>query len=392
MGKKIRYAIIGGGMMGTAHLNAVSQLHSFGLKEIEVVAVCDLNLETAQKMADLVMKFQKQPPEIYTDYHEMLEKRHFDAIDICTMHESHHTIGCDCMQVGADVLIEKPLGLTIKAAKSLVECSKNTGRLLATAENYRRNPYYRMLAWAASGGFIGDLRIAILLDSSFSNLIVAGTKWRHQRLASLGGHITDRGIHHADIFELCGGRINSVYATTRLFVPERYQFDENGRMAYSVPCEVPDTCVGIYNYQSGAIGMYLITCAGTGQPLSFHDWKFIGSEGTLFDGHCIKNNGEIYNRERMMEFFFASLTPEKKEEYFPRGITNEFAIEIHDFAKVVITKKQPEVGGGQGLRNMAVNYALCESAHLGMPVDISKVENGEISDFQKPVDEYLGLL
>ena len=389
--RKIKYAVIGGGMMGKAHLDAICQLHATGLKEIELSAVCDLNIGTTEKMAGLVMKFQKQAPKIYTDYREMLEKMRFDAVDICTMHESHHTIGCDCMQAGANVLVEKPLGLTIKAARILIDCAQKTGRLLATAENYRRSPYYRMLAWAVSGGFIGKLRIAILLDSSFSNLIVAGTPWRHQRLASLGGHITDRGIHHADIFELCGGRIDSVYATTRLFVPERYQFNENGRMVCSVKCEVPDTCAGIYNYQSGTIGMYLITCAGAGQPLPFHDWKFIGSDGTIFGGHCIKNTGEIYERERMMEFFFASLTPEKKEKYFPRGITNEFAIEINDFVQAILKNRRPEVSGEQGLRNMAVNYALCESAYLGMPVDIKKVEDGEISGFQKKVDEHFGL-
>jgi predicted dehydrogenase len=356
------------------------------------VAVCDSDLEKAARMQGLVLKFQETPLPVFSDYRKMLEVMQFDAVDICTMHESHHIIGCDAMRTGANVLIEKPLGLTIKAAKMLVDCSKETGRLLATAENYRRSPYYRMLTWVASSGFIGNLRIAILLDSSFSNLIVAGTKWRHQRLASLGGHITDRGIHHADIFELAGGKIDSVFATTRLFVPERYNFGQDGKITDSVQCETPDTCVGIYNYGSGAIGMYLITCAGAGQPLSFHNWKFIGSEGTLIDGLCVKNTGEVYNQEKMMEFFYSNLSPEKKEEYFPRGITNEFAIEINDFVQAILTGRKPEVNGEQGLRNMAVNYALVESATLNQPVMISDVENGKVEIFQKEINIHLGLI
>lgn len=232
--KKITYAIIGGGMMGRAHMTGISRLYSAGIKNVQVEAVCDLDIKKAGQLADMAVKFQGFHPSIFTDYKNMLKVSR-DAVDICTMHESHHTIGCDCINAGANILVEKPLGLTIKAAKLLINCAEKNRKILATAENYRRNIHERMLVWAINSGLLGGIRVAILLDSSFSNLIVAGTPWRHERLASLGGHITDRGIHHADLFELCGGKIESVYATTKQFVSDRYNFDDKRLAIYRWP-------------------------------------------------------------------------------------------------------------------------------------------------------------
>lgn len=91
----------------------------------------------------------------------------------------------------------------------------------------------------------------------------------------------------------------------------------------------------------------------------------------------------------MTDKFLSSLSPEKKQIYFPGGVTDEFAIEINDFAESILQNREPEVSGRQGLRNMAVNYALCESAFLNRPVKIADVESGKIDGFQKEINNYL---
>src|SRR5207244_2773663 len=132
-----------------------------GCRDFRVVATCDVDLARAEQMAAEVSAFQGgERPAVYTTVDALLARREsFDAVDIVTVHRAHHTLANACMEAGLDVIVEKPLAITMRAGRSMLDTAGRTGRLLAVAEQYRRAPDQRAIRWALESGEIGPLRM-----------------------------------------------------------------------------------------------------------------------------------------------------------------------------------------------------------------------------------------
>src|SRR5205823_9566355 len=88
----------------------------------------------------------------------------FDAADIATVHRAHHSLAIPCLEARKPVCIEKPLAITLRAGKRMMEAAERCGQLLAVAENYRREPAQRAIRWAVRGGRIGEPRMLVRHD------------------------------------------------------------------------------------------------------------------------------------------------------------------------------------------------------------------------------------
>lgn len=60
------------------------------------------------------------------------------AADICGPHFLHHTLAISCFEAGGDELVEKPLGMTVRAGRKMIETAAAHNRILAVAEQVRR--------------------------------------------------------------------------------------------------------------------------------------------------------------------------------------------------------------------------------------------------------------
>jgi predicted dehydrogenase len=120
----IKLAIIGCGGIARAHLRGYIEIKRHEPELFKFVAMCDPVEERANSFAEEASQAQSEKIHIYTDIDEMLRNEELDAVDICTPHGLHHIHATKCMEAGAHVLLEKPVGVTIKAAKVIVEASK----------------------------------------------------------------------------------------------------------------------------------------------------------------------------------------------------------------------------------------------------------------------------
>src|SRR5207253_816809 len=84
--------------------------------------------------------------------------------DICSLHRNHHNLAGACFAAGKHVCIEKPLGLTMRAARAILNAAEAAGKVLCVAENYRRDPRERCIHWLLKNGRIGDLRMVFWLE------------------------------------------------------------------------------------------------------------------------------------------------------------------------------------------------------------------------------------
>ena len=101
----IKYALIGCGRIAPNHVVAARE------NNLEIVALCDMVERNAQMLG---RKFDL-PGEvhIYTDYRVMLEKESPDLVAIATESGSHARIALDCIEAGSNLIIEKPIALSI---------------------------------------------------------------------------------------------------------------------------------------------------------------------------------------------------------------------------------------------------------------------------------------
>ena len=130
--KKIKFGIIGGGLMGREATSAFGRwfvLNDFHVKA-ELAAVCDLNPQILEwyKQIDTV--------ELLTsDYHELL-KHDVDVVYVAVPHHLHETIYIDVLKAGKDLLAEKPFGINLQAAKNIYKVVQESGRFVRCSSEF----------------------------------------------------------------------------------------------------------------------------------------------------------------------------------------------------------------------------------------------------------------
>jgi hypothetical protein len=86
-----------------------------------------------------------------------------------------------------------------------------------------------------------------------------------------------------------------------------------------------------------------------------------------------------------------TLDKSELEKLFPRGSTNTFAIELYDFYLAITENQKPEVDAIEAYKDMAIPLGFYESAVLRRPVSIKDVEELRVEEYQKEINEKLGI-
>jgi len=117
---KIRLAVVGAGGQCT---NALMPAIPF-ISELELVAVCDLRRELAERNAR-----NFGAPAVYTDFGQMLKEQQPDAAMVVGPPQMHEEVGIAVLQSGCHLFIEKPASPTIEGAKRLVDAAAAAGKV-----------------------------------------------------------------------------------------------------------------------------------------------------------------------------------------------------------------------------------------------------------------------
>lgn len=383
----IKLALIGCGGMAGAHVKGLRALWERDIKVFEVVATCDIVEERARERARQAEEFQGNAVQVFTDFHQMLDKLpEIEAVDICTLHSEHHTIAVPCLEAGKHVIIEKPLGITMRACKLMLGAAIKSRKVLAVAENYRLAPHERARRWAVRQGRIGRPRMFFWQDVGES---LHKWGWRNFKHLAGGGWVLDGGVHFADLFRYhLGCEPVEVYAVVKQYEPFRYDDPKSRRGAWRASVE--DASFALIKFENDVTVQW--TWVGSAPGRGFSSRVLYGEEGCIdwHSGLWLRDGTHIDN-ETLVREFMESLTPEQKEKYFPGGITDTVAIELKDFADAVRLGTIPEVDVMEGLRDQAICMAIFESAWFGRPVTIQEIIRCELEGYQREINEQLGL-
>ena len=215
---EIKVGIIGTGMMGNTHAEAIRRIP--GTKIVALSGGSDY--EKTKKMAD-----ELGIPAAYADYKEMLEKEELDVVHNCTPNNMHYSINKDIIAKGINVYCEKPLAMTSEETAELTKLAAEKGVKAGVNFNYRHNATVRdmneRVKMSAEDGGTGP--VYLVHGTYIQDWLMYDTDFNWRCVSEIGGAsraVADVGSHWFDTVQfITGSKITSVYAKFITIFPQR---------------------------------------------------------------------------------------------------------------------------------------------------------------------------
>ena len=341
----IRIGVVGAGEnTRTMHIPKLQAIDG-----VQIVSVCNRSRKSSQRAAD-----EFGIPMVYEDWRELIAADDSDAIVIGTWPYMHCAMTCAALEAGKHVMCEARMATDGVAARMMLAASQQHPDLVAqivpSPLSFRVDGTIRDLI---ADGYLGELYSMKVFgtDQDFVDRD-APLHWRHRKELS-GLNIMAMGIWYEATMRWVG-RATSVYARTRVYVPERVDPETGEKVAI----EVPDHVEIVAGLDNGAVANYQFSSV-CGLGPAHGAWLF-GSEGTL---HFELGNGKLLGGRRgdtaLAEI---EIPPEKAgawrvEEEFIGAIRGEEPIQLTDFKT--------------GLAYMEFTDAVHRSATTGAEVNLS---------------------
>jgi predicted dehydrogenase len=198
LSSKKRYAIVGVG--------ARTRMWQDGLYRkfqdtSEVVGFCDTNLGRLKLYQDFAKKATGKSIPTYEarDFDKMISDTKPDAIIVTTVDSFHHQYIVRAMQLGCDVITEKPMTNTDEKCRQIIDAQKRYGKSITVSFNYRYSPARTQVKELLMSGVIGDV-----LSTDFHWMLNThhGTdyfrRWHSMKQYS-NGLLLHKATHHFDL-------------------------------------------------------------------------------------------------------------------------------------------------------------------------------------------------
>lgn len=391
-------ALVGCGFMGRRHLLGYEALHQAGLHQARVVAVLDLDVGAATAAADVAEELLGHRPTVHTTLEDLLANDAVEALDIVTEPRTHADIAVAALEAGRHVLCEKPLALTIAAARRMVEAAERSGRTLATGENYRRGGANRVARAVIESGLLGRLHLMREFRVGGDDKVII-SKWRHRRASGSIG--LDMAIHYADIIEYYLGPVERVWGRGTIAEPLRYPADGGEPIR-------PDGEDSVFASMLTRDGVDVqLAYLPSGRGRRYGERSVHGTRGSMevpadrTDGDVVVHleDGDLSGEElrrrlgdrlRLSPATTAVLGPDGtggKGASWARMDAGYLAVEIDDFVDAVLTGRPPEVDGMGGLRALAVVHAVFEAGLTHREVRVADVVDGLAHSYQDGMEQ-----
>jgi predicted dehydrogenase len=270
----------------------------------------------------------------------MLGDPDVEAVLIATPHSTHLGLVEEAASAGKHVFVEKPLVLSVAAARRAAEVTEKAGVVLQVGHNRRRQPANRRIKAMLDGGELGTL---LQLDGIHTHPAAGGSAvaaWRLDPAECPAGGMTALGVHTVDTFHYLAGPAKRLVAFSKQVVGYN-KLDE----ATSLIIEYEKGPVGVISTSYFAQSVVSLGVYGT-EGNAWND-----EDGRLF----VQRAGEATRSPLDVE---ALDTP---------------ADELAEFARCVRGGMKPETGAPEALEVAAVLEAIIESAASGRAVELADI-------------------
>lgn len=412
----IRIGIVGCGRILAAHLRGYRLLRAAGVDDFRITALAARRADDARSYLrrgegppqrlpvsgipgdplavgdEYLADFQDDVDvEVHTDYREMIARAPVDAVNDFTPHGLHHLVASACFEHGKHLLTQKPLAVTVEAGRRMCDEAEARGLALGVFENHRFKAPTRHLRWLVDSQRLGALEMILFANVGTwwaPDRIVARTPWRH-RLVEGGGISLDMGVHHFHLVRHVAGEVKDIEARTAVLERLRVTRDGRGEVVERVECDADDTYWATFETETGVRGSLVASWAGHGGSTVLGDGPVFHLAAGRVCGSTIDfDDGAAGDLAQLYE---EGCPADRRAREFARGLSDAFALTQLDWLRAIRERREPEVGGREGLRDLACAYAILESDRLGRRVEVEEVASGALREVQRPMDERLGL-
>lgn len=153
---RVTLGMIGNGLICNEHVGSLT-----ARDDCRILALSDVWRRKAEAMRKrIAQKYEVDPGDldIHARFEELLARDDIDAVFVCTPDHWHAAVAKAAMVAGKDVYCEKPLTLTVREGRVLVETARRCGRVLQTGTQQRSNKSFRKAAELVRNGAIGEIK------------------------------------------------------------------------------------------------------------------------------------------------------------------------------------------------------------------------------------------
>ena len=131
------------GLIGSGWYGKVDLLRLIQVAPVEVVSLCDVDKKMLAEAADIVAERQlsKKKPRTYGDYREMLKEKDLDVVLIAPPDHWHALPMIAAAQAGADIYVQKPIGVDVIECQAMVAAARKYGRVVQVGTQRRSTPH-----------------------------------------------------------------------------------------------------------------------------------------------------------------------------------------------------------------------------------------------------------
>lgn len=303
------------------------------------------------------------------NYKEILNKVKIDVAIIATESGYHEEIGLYFLENGVNVIIEKPIAMSIQGAQKLVDTAKNKKLKLAACHQNRFNYPIQLLKKAIIDSklgkiFAGTARILWYRDENYYSQASWRGTWELD-----GGTFMNQCIHNIDLLNwMMDSEIDTVYSIANTF-SKKIEGEDYGVI-----------CIKYKNGKIGTIEGSVIT-----YPKNLEETlTIVGEKGTIVVGGTAVNKIDTWR-----------VDGEKEEEYLsidcgdPNSVYGYGHEALYkDFIDSIKENRKPLVDGEAGLLAVKIILAAYKSRQTGLPVKFDEFQTFSTMEMKKN-DKYV---
>jgi predicted dehydrogenase len=343
---RLRYGVIGAGVVAPLHLQAIA-----ALDDVELVGISSLDREVVAARA------REAGCPSFVDHRELFALEP-DVVVVCTPHPSHPALTIEALETGAHVLVEKPLAVEAREADAMIDAAERAGRLLGVCFQQRFRPVIAAAHGLIARGRLGELVRVSIVDPLYRPWSYYGTAdWRGTWEGEGGGVLMNQAPHTLDLLCHLAGPPATVWGLVR---------------RRSQPMEAEDTATALLEYGNGALGTVAVSTTEPGVQRI----ELVGDRGR------IEIVGETLAYERFEPPLSKHLPTAKEMFEQPTRVSESVSLpagrgdhlDVHeDFAAAIRSGVAARAPARDALWSLELANAIVLSTHAGhavpLPVD-----------------------
>lgn len=332
-GKKLGFALCGLGSLSTNQIAPA-------LQKTEHCRLAGIITGTPEKALKWQAQYNIPDKNIYSyeTMHRIADNKDIDVVYVVTPNAIHLQNALVAAKAGKHVFCEKPMEISVERCQQMIDAVRAANRLLGIGYRCRFEPHHLECVRIAREREFGAVKV---IDAHFGFNSPPGV-WRLKKDLAGGGPLMDVGIYCLQATRyLSGEEPMWVSATTTRGDPARFS-------------EVEESVVWESRFPGGAVSHCSSTYAAAGvgyfRVLAEKGWFSLDPAFNYGGLRGVRSDGREINPES----------------------TDQFAVEMDDFARCILEKTPTRVPGEEGLRDVKIMMSIYESARTGRPVELGK--------------------